>query len=136
VNQQEEQIAESILGPKIRQVVEDHWRAVLTAAWSGDTGKADKLTDELERNVTYWCESFPQHANLAKAILKRERDKLELEYYRNPDMFRLRLGLPSPQQPAPTVVVQERSNLGDLVVRTAVRATVWETVRSIFRAFR
>lgn len=65
-------------------------------------------------------------------IIDREREKISAEYEADREGLTRRLGLP-----AITHFQQHYPNqLGNLVARTAVRATVWELVRAAFRAFR
>jgi len=67
--------------------------------------------------------------------IEEERDLLFNEYRRNPDALKRRLGL-GPVNRSNLVVHHQRQSIGEMAVRTAVRATIWETVISIFRAFR
>lgn len=49
----------------------------------------------------------------------------------NPEALKLRLGPVVPQQ-----IHRQRQSMGEMAVRTAVRATIWESVYSLFRLFR
>lgn len=67
--------------------------------------------------------------------VEADREMLMAEYTSNPLALKRRLGLAF-------VTGSEKNirsggqDLGELAVRTAVRATVWESVRAIFRLFR
>jgi len=56
------------------------------------------------------------------------------EHQRDPEAFYRRLCLNLSSNPQPTAsVAYRRQGLGELAVRAAVRATVWESIWSLFR---
>jgi hypothetical protein len=64
-------------------------------------------------------------------IVQEELDFLEQEAERDPNAFSQRLGVNAGRSvPRP---VYHRQGFGELAVRTAVRATIWELIWSIFR---
>lgn len=72
------------------------------------------------------------------AYVQEERERLLREFERDPAAARRSLGAPPlEQKPAPPRQDRSRSSMGEMAVRTAVRATVWtlvrDAIRSIFR---
>jgi hypothetical protein len=72
-----------------------------------------------------------EQAKTFTQTVEEQRQILFDEYGRNPEALKHRLGLAGP----PAVTYQQQG-LGEMVVRTAIRATVWESVFSLFRLFR
>jgi hypothetical protein len=66
-------------------------------------------------------------------LVEDERNKIFDEYTSSPEALKRRLGVGVAPESARQ---RSASDLGDLAVRTAVRATVWETIISFFRLFR
>ncbi len=117
-----------------RLAVEDHWRNFLTLVHI-DKRKAIEAQKSFDATMNMLTEHMPEpDASLFRQAIDVEREKILDEYDRNPDALKARLGLRN-QVPASTRS-QHRQGLGELAVRTAVRATVWESIRSIFRMFR
>jgi hypothetical protein len=123
-----------------RSLAETHWRDMIDAAFRGNPDQAMAILQRLDERIQQVAVELPpdRSAEFLNAA-EEERNKLFEEYERSPDALKGRLGaataqsvatLPrQPPRPSPASVI------GDTVVRTAVRATVWETVRAIFRAF-
>ena len=66
--------------------------------------------------------------------IEKEREKLFAEYEFSPTALRSRLNLPPAQiRTVQYPSSQKGQNYAGLIVKTAVRATVWEIVRSVFR---
>jgi hypothetical protein len=78
----------------------------------------------------------PANAEIFLQAVEGERDLLFQEYKRNPDALKRRLGLAAASQPSLMSHRNQRQSIGEMAVRTAVRATIWETVISLFGAFR
>ena len=75
-----------------------------------------------------------EKASLFLATIEIERERLFAEYERNPGALKARLNIQPVQQHAtPQAAPRHGQDFVGLVARTAVRATVWEIVRSIFR---
>jgi hypothetical protein len=118
----------------IRAMVEDFWRSFLAV---GRTNPAigQQTVMRYEERITSTAALMPD--DQARVFLKavdEERETLFNEYNRDPDALKHRLGLPL--DPAPVVFYQQRQGFGEMAVRTAVRATIWETIFSLFRFFR
>jgi hypothetical protein len=75
----------------------------------------------------------PETAKMFLQAVEKERELLFTEYNRNPDA---RLGLAPLYSRNAVIRRPQRQSIGELAVRTAVRATIWETVISLFLAFR
>jgi hypothetical protein len=76
----------------------------------------------------------PQQAALFLKTVDEERDILFDEYQRDPEVLKKRLGL-TPSV-APALIIHPPQTLQEVVARTAVRATVWESIFALFRLFR
>jgi len=123
----------------IRAMVEDFWRSFLAVGrHNPDVGRETIMRFEERLSATAALMPPAQSATFLR-VVDEEREVLFQEYERNPDALKRRLGL---GQNDAVVCVQHRGgghrqqSLGDVAVRTAVRATVWESVRELFRLFR
>jgi hypothetical protein len=121
-----------------RLMVEDFWRAMIPAMQSGNTAAAGDIGQRFERLLAETSErmEFVEGMEFRLAV-EGERDLMIAEYQANPAALKRRLGLPlGLDAPTDRRTSSAASDLGQLAVRTAVRATVWESVIAIFRAFR
>ena len=117
-----------------RLAVEDHWRQFLTLAHS-DMRKAVGTVHSFKAMVKEMTAHMPEpDASVFRQTVEAERQKLADEYDRNPGALRARLGLATPL-PA-FMPSRNRQGMDELVVRTADRATIWESIWAIFRLFR
>ena len=124
-------------GDEVREMVHDHWRALLMAAQKGDAKTAELMMLGFEPHVAALAEMRPEEEReLFLLFVEIERDELFRDYERDPDALKQRLGVPALNAPAVTHSGHQRMGLGELAVRTAVRATVWEMIISLFRLFR
>jgi hypothetical protein len=117
-------------------LVEDYWRTIITATQASGASAMLEISQRFEQRVD-------ETANLMEPIdravflqtVEAERERMMAEYNANPVAFKKRLGVALGVD-----AVQNRqrqgSGLGGLAVRTAVRATIWESIWAIFRAFR
>jgi hypothetical protein len=120
----------------IRSIVEDHWRSFISVAVSDPQIGFQSLQNFDERIQATAALMPPERAAIYLQAVQEEREILFNEYNRNPDALKRRLGLGPVRQPNRVVHQHQRQSIGELAVRTAVRATIWETVVSLFRAFR
>lgn len=118
----------------VRAMCEDHYRLMISVA--RNTGNQQECLNTIRRfdqRIQTTAESMEPHS--AAAFLKavdEERTVLADEHERDPNGLKQRLGLGAFVDGQPS-----RSNgLAELAVRTAVRATVWDTVRMLFRFLR
>jgi hypothetical protein len=130
----------------VRRVVEDHWRSVVLF-WR-DVGATqpiisrdefarltvERLRQFNERNETTAALMQPKQAATFQKMIEEEDTLCFEEHQRDPDALYRRLGLNLTSNPQPQGrVTYHRQGLGELAVRTAVRATVWELIWSLFR---
>jgi hypothetical protein len=118
----------------VRQMVEDHWRAFLLGGRQYPAIGADMVKAFDERIQAHAASMSPDKAGTFVSIVDSERNKLFSEYENSPTLLMQRLNIAQTGQPTQTSSRRgNRQGFGELVVRTAVRATVWEIVRSFFR---
>lgn len=120
---------------EIRLFVEEYWKGFLETNALRGPGPALELTNHfnelVQRNAIELGEGGPR----SLAMVEAERDRLLQEYDRDPDAQKRRLGVVIPTQaPAPLQRGRQPMPLGELAVRTAVRATVWTVVRDAIHA--
>ena len=120
----------------IRSMVEDHWRSFISVAVSNPQIGFQSLENFDERIQATAALMPPERAAMYLQAVEEEREILFNEYNRNPDALKRRLGLGPVRQPNRVVHQHQRQSIGEMAVRTAVRATIWESVISLFRAFR
>lgn len=72
----------------------------------------------------------PADGESFKKMVEEEYLYLSEECERNPELFLPKFGLSMGVPPQP---VYRRQSIGEVAVRTAVRATVWELIFSLFR---
>jgi hypothetical protein len=73
----------------------------------------------------------PEQGAAFREMVGEEQGFLMRELERNPQALARRLGV-TMGRPAPQVVYH-RQGIGEMAVRTAVRATIWELIWSLFR---
>jgi hypothetical protein len=120
----------------IRSMVEDHWRSFISVAVRNPQIGFQSLENFDEQIQATAALMPPERAAMYLQAVEEERQILFNEYNRDPDALKRRLGLGPVKQPNRVVHQHHRQSIGELAVRTAVRATIWETVISLFRAFR
>ena len=86
-----------------------------------------------ERIASMAAMMAPEKARLFVTSIENERDKLFAEYQQNPIALKTRLNIQSTPHQITIQPTRSGQGFGSLVARTAIRATVWEIVRSFFR---
>jgi hypothetical protein len=120
---------------EIREMVENFWRAFL-AIGSENLSLSVEVGHRFETKINEIAAGLGgEYQQLFIAAVERHRERLLQEYQADHAAFRHRLGVATLQE-TPRPVANGSASLGELAVRTAVRATVWESVRAVFRAFR
>ena len=123
-----------------REVVEDFWRTLVSIGRSsGSVNEAQGKLVELEQMFHAGIDNIvgslpPAKASAFREAVEDEDKALALLRQTNRKAFFERLKLPDDETPAPLAVAQHRQSLGEVAVKTAVRAAVWEGVRTLFRA--
>src|SRR6185312_7197512 len=114
----------------IRGMAEDYWRAAIPLIQSRELDVAQELGQKFEQRIQSVANSLPPLESAAfLQAMDAERENLIAEYKSNPYALKKRLGTPlGRDQSSESFQANRRSDLGDLVVRTAVRATVWDTI--------
>ncbi|NIE63122.1 hypothetical protein [Burkholderia sp. Ax-1719] len=125
-------------------LVELHWQLFLSAASRGDEDGARKLVlgfaRDCEENKAKVIrgEGGPKDSpeNFRKMVqhIEEARNRVADEYERDPDGLKRRLGVPVRETAGVPVRQNNRMGIGEMAVRTAVRATVWTVVRDVIRA--
>ncbi len=120
---------EAAMHSEITELVESYWQAFLTIG-PKSSPKAVELIATFDSRVQRIGDGLGgAHGEAFVAAVQRERNRLLHEYETDPTALRRRLGIPSIE---PTSHVQQAESVGEMVARTAIRATVWETVRALF----
>jgi len=134
----------SVDGSLVREMVEDFWRSYILfirdlREKSPDASPEDFKDECLQFSRRTWAR-FEAHAALMSPeqgqaflrVIDEEDSICSQEHHSNPDRFGQRLGL-SPRSPQPVGPIYRRQGIGEMAVSTAVRATIWELIRSLFR---
>jgi len=117
-------------------MVEDYWRAFIPAMQTGNPelglGIAQRFDERIDKTASLM---EPLEAAAFRQAVEAERERLLQEYQTDPIALKRRLGInlgiddTQPRRRA-------SDGMGGLMVRTAVRATIWESIWSLFRVFR
>jgi len=126
-------------------MVEDFWRSlVLYGRHLGET-RPNISNEEAARLVLDFSRRFqeqnqatavsmpPDRARVFLETIDQEDDICFEEHQRNKDAFYRRLDLNFTSERAPLPIAYHRQGIGEMAVRTAVRATIWELIFSLFR---
>jgi hypothetical protein len=120
-----------------RKIMEDHYRTFIALALAGRVADLAAYRLGFEERIEAIARglSTPEASQMFIDRFNRERDSIADEYDRDPAALKRRLGI-SAGLAMPIRAQHSGQQLGNLVVNTAVRATVWESIFSIFRLFR
>ncbi len=125
---------ETIDTASIREMVEDYWRSFIFIGRQNPSAGASLIKRFDERIASMASLMEQEKASLFLAAVEGERERLFTEYERNPSALTARLNIqPVQRHAAPQAAPRRGQDFFGLVARTAVRATVWEVVRSLFR---
>jgi len=126
---------------KIAQgIVEDFWRTLVSVArLSHSASESQGKLHEVERTFRARLDQIARRFSPVEASAFREAVEAEdkaLALLRQTDRaaFLQRLGLPDDKIASTSGIAQHHQSLGEMAVKTAVRAAVWEGVRALFRA--
>jgi hypothetical protein len=121
---------------KITGIVEDYYRSFIPAMQTGGPEAALGVSQRFDERMEQAASQMePLDAAAFRQALDAERERLLQEYQTDPAGFKRRLGV-NLGVDAPRSMQSSSSGLGELAVRTVVRATIWDSVWSLFRAFR
>jgi hypothetical protein len=117
---------------EIRDMVESFWRAFLAIS-NENPSLSLEVGHRFETKINEIAAGLGgEYQALFIAAVEQHRERLLQEYQADHAAFRRRLGV----APPPQLGANGGASLGEVAVRTAVRATVWESIRAVFRAFR
>jgi len=124
--------------PEIRAMVEDFWRTFLALSITNREAANDIETRFANRINSMSLLMGSEQREIFLKTVNEENEMVLREHKSSPDSLRLRLGLNkisyAPQiHAAPS---RPRQGLGEIAIKTAVRATIWNGISSIFRIFR
>ncbi|MFM0358971.1 hypothetical protein PQR12_36240 [Paraburkholderia nemoris] len=125
-------------------LVQLHWQLFLSAAGRGDEDGARKLVLGFARD----CEEnkakvirgeggpkdSPENFRKMVQYIEEARSRIADEYERDPAGLKRRLGVPVGETASVPARHSNYMGIGEMAVRTAVRATVWTVVRDLVRA--
>jgi hypothetical protein len=118
-------------------MVEDYWRGLISAMHNGGQEAAAEVSVRFEDRVQQTAALLePLDAAAFLQTVEAERESLVAEYNANPGGLKQRLGLALGVDAPVTQRANASLGLGELAVKTAVRATVWEGIWALFRAAR
>ena len=122
----------------MKGLVEDFWRTFIPLAQSGRSDLATEAGGRFEQRIADTAALMhPVDATNFLKFVDAYRDIVLSEYHSNPAALKRRLGIALGNDAAVQQVRSYRhQTLGDVAVRTAVRATVWESIWALFRVFR
>jgi hypothetical protein len=122
-----------------RDSVEDFWRTLISVArTSHSASQAQTKLAELQRifhsGIDKIAESFsPADAKAFRETVEREDNGLALLRQTDRKAFFARLGISDDEAPIPRKTAQHHQSVGEVALKTAVRAVVWEGIRALFR---
>lgn len=120
----------------ITGMVEDYWRSVLPVMQSKNIAAAAEIMKNFDRRVSDTAKTMsPLEAAAFQTTVEAERERLLAEYRTNPSGLKRRLNI-SLGVDAKLARSRSRNGLGELAVRTVVRASVWEVIWTLFRSRR
>lgn len=122
----------------IRSIVEDFWRSFLVTSVVNPES-AENSIGRFDAQIRAMASVMSEEQSKTfLAIVAEEREMILQESARNPENLRTRLGLSRDRNVENYALPASRARqgLGELAVRTAVRATVWKSVGAVFRFFR
>lgn len=122
-------------------LAQDYWREFLELSVTSGREAALIYMTKFQEVIVRKATEYEAESGIAGigerylAYIQEERDRLLQEYQRDPGGLRRSLGAPSlPQMPAATPNTSQRMSIGEMAVRTAVRATVWTLIRDAIRS--
>jgi hypothetical protein len=116
-----------------KSMVEDAWRKMLNFAAEGSQALGMQCIQRLEETMAARAAKLDEPGrSIFLNDIDEERGNIFDEYTSDPDALKRRLGV-GKHRHAPSRHYSPGPSVVNIAVNTAVRATVWETVRSMFR---
>ena len=117
----------------IRGMVEDYWRTLIPALQNGGAAAFQKIGTRFEQRIAETAALLPPIESAAFIqTVDAERERMIAEYKADPVALKKRLGV-SLGIDTPAHRTYQRQGIGEMAVRTAVRATIWEGIWRLFR---
>ncbi|WP_143754581.1 hypothetical protein [Caballeronia concitans] len=124
-----------------QSIARDYMKLSLEALDTGGIAAVDVCRTQFLEGVASKAKEYEAEANIPGlgdqyiAYIDEELKRLNQEIDRDPAALRRNLGVPPPPpKPVPSRQGNQRMSMGEMAVRTAVRATVWTLVRDAIRA--
>lgn len=118
-------------------MVEDYYRTLIPAMQTNGIAGFEQTSQHFEQRVRQTADLLPPVE--AAAFLQQveaERERLMTEYRADPISLKRRLNISMGADCLSSREPRSGNNLGGLAVRTVVRATIWQSIREIFRVLR
>jgi phytoene dehydrogenase-like protein len=117
---------------EVREIVEENWRQFLTFAAQGSRDLGEMVITRFdERTRAIAATMAPDRGRTFLAMVEEERARILDEYTYSPDALKRRLGVTgTPPKPG---AHSKRQGMGEMVAKTAVRASIWAIIWNIFR---
>lgn len=117
---------------EIREMCEENWRQFLQFAADGSKELGQQVILRFdEKNKARAAQMKPDDGASFLQAVEEERGKIFDEYSANPEALKRRLGVTT--GPAHVVERSHRQGMGEMAVKTAVRASIWAAIWSLFR---
>jgi hypothetical protein len=117
----------------IRGMVEDYWRTLIPALQTGGAAAFQEIGTRFEQRIAQTAALLPPIESAAFIqTVDAERERMMAEYKADPVALKNRLGIALGID-ASTHRTHQRQGMGEMAVRTAVRATIWEAIWRLFR---
>lgn len=116
---------------EVRDLVEENWRQFLNFASQGSQALGAQVIQRFEEKTQALAAKMPPEQGEAfLAMIEEERDKIFDEYTASPESLKKRLGV---AEAVSAPIPRNRQGVGEMVVKTAVRASIWALIWDLFR---
>jgi hypothetical protein len=117
----------------VRGMVEDYWRTIIPALQNSGAAASQEIGTRFEQRIAETAALLPPIESAAFIqTVDAERERMMAEYKADPVALKQRLGV-SLGIDGPSHRTYQRQGIGEMAVRTAVRATIWEVIWKLFR---
>lgn len=117
---------------EIREICEENWRQFLQFAAEGSRELGQEVILRFDaKNKARAAQMDPDQGAAFLATIEDERAKIFDEYSANPNALKRRLGVVAGTPRG--ACTSSRQGMGEMAVKTAVRASIWAAIWSLFR---
>lgn len=118
----------------IVDLVEDYRRSIIPAMQTGGLAAYNDVNARFEERVKQTAVLLaPVEAASFSQIVEAERERLMAEYQADPTAVKNRLGFSLGRDDPRRNRRPNPQGLGEMAVRTALRATIWKSIWAVFR---